>query len=68
MYYPGHLKWWCLDSDLQGTMPAKSLGTFAMIYAIGELQIPPPPPQCCVKQSCVKEYMNTSRSDTFLQR
>ena len=34
------------------TMLAKSLGTLAMVYAIDELQNPPPPP---VNQFCVKE-------------
>ena len=39
------------------TMPAKSLGTLAMVYAIGELQNP-------------LFHMNNSasRSDAFLQR
>ena len=32
------------------TMPDKSLGTLAMIYAIVELQIPSPVKQCCGKE------------------
>ena len=44
-------------------MPAKSLGTLAMIYAIVELQNPLPCKTMC------KGDMNisASRSDTFLQ-
>ena len=48
-----------------GTMPAKSLGALAMIYAIGELQNPLPR-----KTMLCKGDMNNSasRSDAFLQR
>ena len=47
------------------TMPAKSLGTLAMIYAIVELQNPLPR-----KTMLWKGDMNisASTSDTFLQR
>ena len=47
------------------TMPTKSLGTLAMIYAIVELQNPLPH-----KTMLCKGAMNisASRSDTFLQR
>ena len=49
----------------QHTMPAKSLGTLAMIYAIVELQNPLPR-----KTMLWKGDMNVSAStsDTFLQR
>ena len=50
---------------LRATMPAKSLGTLAMIYAIVELQNPLPR-----KAMLWKGDMNVSAStsDTFLQR
>ena len=46
-------------------MPANSLGTLAMVYAIGELQNPLPR-----KTMLCKGDMNNSasRSDAFLQR
>ena len=51
-------------SRLLGTMPAKSLGTLVMIYAIAELQNPLP-----CKTMLWKADMNVSAStsDTFLQ-
>ena len=47
------------------TMPAKSLGIFAMIYAIGELQNALP----CKSMLCKGDMNNSaSRSEALLQR
>ena len=46
-------------------MPAKSLGTLAMIYVIGELQNPLPRKTMLWKGD---KNIPASRSDTFLQR
>ena len=49
---------------LQQTMPANSLGTLAMIYAIVELQNPPPPRKTML---CEGDMNNPDgRSDAFL--
>ena len=54
-----------IQRRITGTMPAKSLGTLAMIFAIVELQNP-----LLRKTMLWKGDMNisASTSDTFLQR